>query len=290
MPIFLLLFLSCITFTLQTIAMKSILAQGLRQNLLITGILAALIAAGFGIYELFAKPHFSTLTLGIGVLFGALYVATLVTYYYAMQTGPLSYSSFFNSASMLIPTLAGLFIWNEPFTWQVGTGILLFLGAFYLITVPGGAKGQKISKKWVLFCLMSCLFNGCCSLTIKTHQMVMAGQESTELLLSGYFMSAVLALGLFGLLRMKQHPAGDFALVKQAAFPLVLAAAGNGIGNVFVTYLSSRIDGAFLYPVVLGGMLILVSVYSACFLKEKMSRTGLVGLGVGICAIVVMSL
>lgn len=290
MPIFLMMFVPCIAFTVQTIAMKSVRARGLRQNLLITGILAALTALGFGIYAFFAKSHFSGLTLGLGALFGVLYVATLVSYYYAMQTGPLSYSSFFYSASMLIPTLAGLLIWHEPFTWQVGVGIILFLVAFYLISVPGAAKGQKISGKWILFCFLSWLFNGGCSLTIKTHQMLLPNREGNEMLLVGYCTAAIVSFGAFVILRSKQRVTGDVSLVKQAIFPLALAAAGNGGGNALVSYLSSRIDSAYLFPIVLGGLLILVSVYSACFLKEKMSRAGLVGLAVGISAIVVMNL
>ena len=71
---------------------------------------------------------------------------------------------------------------------------------------------------------------------------------------------------------------------------LVLAAAGNGGGNAMVSYLASRVDSAYLYPIVLGGLLILVSVYSVCFLKEKMNRAGFAGLALGIAAIAVMNL
>lgn len=195
MPVFLLIFIPCLTFTVQTIAMKSVHARILRQNLLITGILSALIAAGFGVYALFAETHFSPLTFVLGAVFGAVYVTTLVSYYYAMQTGPLSYSSFFYSASMLIPALAGLLIWKEPFTWQAGAGIALFLAAFYLVSVPGAAKGQKISGKWLLFCFMSWLFNGGCSLSVKAHQMAMEGREGNEMLLVGYCTAALLSFG-----------------------------------------------------------------------------------------------
>lgn len=71
MPVFLLIFIPCLTFTVQTIAMKSVHARILRQNLLITGILSALIAAGFGVYALFAETHFSPLTFVLGAVFGA---------------------------------------------------------------------------------------------------------------------------------------------------------------------------------------------------------------------------
>ena len=290
MPVFLLIYIPCLTFTVQTIAMKSVHARILRQNLLITGILSALIAAGFGVYALFAETHFSPLTFVLGAVFGAVYVTTLVSYYYAMQTGPLSYSSFFYSASMLIPALAGLLIWKEPFTWQAGAGIALFLAAFYLVSVPGAAKGQKISGKWLLFCFMSWLFNGGCSLSVKAHQMAMEGREGNEMLLVGYCTAALLSFGLYAVLRAKQGPSGDFALVKAGALPLVLAAAGNGGGNAMVSYLASRVDSAYLYPIVLGGLLILVSVYSVCFLKEKMNRAGFAGLALGIAAIAVMNL
>lgn len=114
--------------------------------------------------------HFSGPTVLYGILFGVLFVATLEFYYFAMQSGPLSYTGFFFSASMLIPSVAGLLFWKEPLTWKVGLGILLFLAAFYCITVLGGAKGGKFNKRWLILCFFTWAGNGSLSLVMNFQQ------------------------------------------------------------------------------------------------------------------------
>lgn len=78
--------------------------------------------------------------------------------------------------------------------------------------------------------------------------------------------------------------------LRTSAVPLVLLALGTGVGNYYVTWLSSRVPGAYLYPVVLGGILVAATLYSAVFLREKISRSGAFGLAAGMAALVVLNL
>ena len=71
---------------------------------------------------------------------------------------------------------------------------------------------------------------------------------------------------------------------------LLFNAAGVGIVNLSVTYLSTRVTGAFLYPCVLGGSVIVAAVFSAVFFKEKLSLKAAVGIAAGVAAIVLFSL
>ncbi len=276
----------------QSIALKKVNASGMRQSMLITGCMAGLIALGFWCSSLFTGIHFEGFTVGMGTLYGGMFVATMLCYYRAMQIGPLSYTTFFFSASMLIPSLTGILFWKEPFTWQMAVGICLFLTAFYLIGSSGGKSDQKISGKWIVLCFLSWLGNGCCSLVIKAQQMVMKGRQSEEVLIVAFSSAALIALLIYAWMRIcsERSAGGDALLLRSSLGWLILAAAGNGVGNGLVTYLSSRIPGAYLYPMVLGGMLMAVTLYSIFVLKEKISKQGAAGIVFGFAAIVVMNM
>ena len=281
---------ACVCFSVQTLAMRYVKTTCLRHNLLITGSFTLLIALGFGASGRFTELSFTQDNLQFGLLFGLVFSATIICYYYAMHTGPLSYTSFFYSASMVIPSLVGILFWKEPTNWQLLVGIALFLGAFFFISVPGAPKGGKFSKKWVVFCFLSWLLNGCCSTLVSAHQRAAAGESSTGFMLAGYLSAAVVSFSVYGLLCLRTSPKGDGALLKTYAPPLLLVAAGNGLGNALVAFLASRVASAYLFPVVLGGMLLLVTLYSMLVFKEKINRWGKLGILVGLCAIVVMNL
>lgn len=94
-----------------------------------------IVAAATGVLLLVMQSGIAPVTLGFGAIVGVMFMVTLAVYYFAMQSGPLSYTGFFFSASMLIPAAVGLVFWKEPFTLPVQIGILLFLAAFLCITV-----------------------------------------------------------------------------------------------------------------------------------------------------------
>lgn len=282
---------AAVLIAIQSIALKKVHTNGLRQTLLTTGIMSAFIALGFGAYILIAQTAISGFTVFMGLLFSVSFVSTIVLYHFAMQTGPLSYTTFFFSASMIIPSILGIILWDEPFTWQVCVGLLLFLFAFYLISKPNVKENKKISGKWILLCFLSWLGNGCCSLIVKIHQMQMLGQESNEMLTVAYPCAAILCFCVYLILRFaKKSNDSDKPLIRLSTLWLVLAAAGNGLGNMLVAMLAAKVSAAYLYPIVLGGMLIIVTLYSVSVLKEKISKAGTCGILIGIAAIVLMNL
>ena len=57
-----------------------------------------------------------------------------------------------------------------------------------------------------------------------------------------------------------------------------------------MAYLSSRTNSAYLFPVVLGSVVVATALYSAIFLKEKIGRFGVVGILIGVMAIAVIDL
>ncbi len=290
-----LILVTILFFLTQSAALRNVKTATLRQNVLSTATSSGIIAVILAVWALVARPGFSGPTLLYGILFGILFVATLEFYYFAMQSGPLSYTGFFFSASMLIPSMAGLLFWKEPLTWKVGLGILLFLAAFYCITVLGGAKGGNFNKRWLILCFFTWAGNGSLSLVMSFQQRALKRRnipsESPQMMLIS-FAAAFGAAVLLSLCLSKKGDGlkGDLSAIRKSLLPIVLVALGTGGGNVLTSYLSGVVPASYLYPVVQGGTMLSISLYSMLALREKINLAGKIGVLIGVCAIVLMSI
>lgn len=289
--------LAIVFLAFQTLALRKVKVANLRENLLVTGFFSALIAVGFWIWVIITQVSISTTTVFWGACFGVTFVTTILVYYYAMQSGPLSYTTFFFSASMIIPSVAGIIFWKEPVKLTIMIGIALFLCAFYLISVAGARNEVKATKKWMLFCFLSWLINGGCSIVLKCQQTAMEGTQSDSMMAVSFSFAVILCLLAYIVLAIKDKQKStstsvstDIQCIKRSLVPAILVAVGSGGGNVLVSFLSSRVPSAYLFPFVLGGLIIVVTIYSAVILKEKVNKFGMAGIIAGIVAIVMINL
>lgn len=291
----LLLLLAIFFFSIQPIAMKKIKDASLRVNILQTGLFSFVVAICFWIWAAAAKFSFSPATIAYGALFGAGLIATIACYYYAMHSGPLSYTSFFYSASMIIPALAGVLFWKDEFRWTAGVGIALFLVAFYFISVPGSSgKSGKANRKWLLLCAATWFLNGSLSVLVKAQQVATGGTEASSLTTLAFSFAFVFALATYFILAASSgetaKTGAEIGSMKVYALPLLALAVGNGGGNFTLTYLASFISSAYLFPIVNGATMVAVTVYSVTVLKEKINKFGIIGIALGAAALLVLNI
>ena len=295
------LLVACIAFmAMQTFSLRYLKAENIRQNLLANGLFSALIAIAFVVFVGAKGMTISAPTVWFGAMFGFGFIATVSVYYYAMQSGPLSYTTFFFSASMIVPVIIGLFVWDESLKLTQGIGMAMFMAAFYCISVLGGEKGGKVNVRWIILCFATWLLNGLIGVVSKQHQINMAGTEYVQMMMMSFVFAAVFALiaaVFFAVLDSKKEKKTvgavvktDMSLMWHGKVPLLGAALGSGMANVIMTYLSSRLPGGYLYPITLGSVVVLVSLFSILVLKEKPSKPGLIGILIGLVAIVVTNM
>ena len=156
-------FLLCtiILFVLQTLSMKLQHAEHLPQKLLVNCAFSLLAAAAMGAGRLAVPDMFtvSPATLRHGIAFGVLFALTILFYNLAIASGPLSYTTFYFSASMLVPAFAGVLLFGEALTFTLAAAVALFLAAFWCLNVaPGGA--QRPEPRWLALCALTFLCNG----------------------------------------------------------------------------------------------------------------------------------
>ena len=180
-------FLLCtiILFVLQTLSMKLQHAEHLPQKLLVNCAFSLLAAAAMGAGRLAVPDMFtvSPATLRHGIAFGVLFALTILFYNLAIASGPLSYTTFYSAASMLVPAFAGVLLFGEALTFTLAAAVALFLAAFWCLNVaPGGA--QKPEPRWLALCALTFLCNGLCAVVQKSQQNATGGAEAAGLMLS----------------------------------------------------------------------------------------------------------
>lgn len=236
-------------------------------------------------------PAFSVMTLTIGALFGIMFVFTMFVYSKAMVTGPLAYSVFYFSASMVIPVLASGMIWGEVIRTSQWIGIGLFLAAFALINFSGTGDGRKASWQWIIYCTAAFIGNGTLSVLSKWHQKIHNGTEIVHYLLIGFTMAALITVIQRVLLERKGSVRAQSGMMKTHFWLAALAtAATTGAANLLIVHLSGYIAGAYLFPVMFGSVVVLTTVLSSLLFKESISGKGMIGIVIGIAAIVVINL
>ena len=274
-------FLLCtiILFVLQTLSMKLQHAEHLPQKLLVNCAFSLLAAAAMGAGRLAVPDMFtvSPATLRHGIAFGVLFALTILFYNLAIASGPLSYTTFYFSASMLVPALAA--------------AVALFLAAFWCLNVaPGGA--QKPEPRWLALCALTFLCNGLCAVVQKSQQNATGGAEAAGLMLVG-FCTAAACYALAYLALRGRLPAGaadGAALLRQNALAAVLLAGGSVGGNLLLTWLAGRVDASYLFPLVQGSIIVGVTLCSVLLFREKLSARGRLGILLGVAAIAVINL
>lgn len=290
----LLILIAILLYTLQIVALKNLNAKTLYSTLIVTSSFSALIAVFLFLVNLNGGIMVSRQTILWGIAFGAVSIATLCCENMALQTGSMSYTVFFTSASMIIPTLGGIILWKEPLTINIAAGILLFLTSFYLILVAGKKEDERGNLRWMLFCLITWLLNGCSSLITKAHQTIMDGKESSELMMIGFAAAALISFSATFFIK-RLYSTDNIPSVKPIFSSkfialLLLTAIGSGGGNVLTAILTSKVAASILFPFLLGGMTVAATLYSLIFEKAKISIWGKVGLLVGIIAITVINI
>lgn len=231
-------------------------------------------------------------TLGLGALFGVLFIVAIFCYMKAMENGPLSFTILFNSFGILIPVLSGVLFWNEPINAVQVVGLLLLFTTFYLGSGSGSAPGEKQSMnlKWLFFCIISFIGNGMIMTVTKWHQIVLPGRENKEFLVMAFGTAAVLSLLLFLFSYFTKKQVITHLRNRRLAMIVIVTGITTAFGNQLIVYLASRIPSVLQFPAINGGIVIMTTVVSALLFKDRLTRNGVIGMNLGIVSLVLLSL
>jgi drug/metabolite transporter (DMT)-like permease len=238
--------------------------------------------------------------IGVAVLFGISASIASIAFLTGLKYGKISTSWLIINLSSAVPAIASILVYGERVTLRKGAGLGVAAAALFLLykdkdmeeperpdpgTRSAGSAAPKLGARktkllWLQLMLVAFLTNGLGSFGLKIlAERHLSGQYQFQYLVFWYLSSTALA----GLVFLTQH--------SKPRKSEILMGAGMGLASVLgqlgmVLAMSSNVPGYLVFPLAIGGNLFLVVAAGMILFKERVRSYGIVGLGLGVAALV----
>lgn len=256
--------------------------SGIRQLMSATmGILLILVAGKGFICD--------TKTVIISVISGAMLVASMFCSIYALKSGMVALVSLFSTAGLIVPCLAGVFMFGIPIYFMQWVGLGLFLIAAYLMIASSTKIFGKFSFKTFLLLIGTLLSNGGTMLAQQMFtQYVPNGDVSVFSFLSFGIVGATLLLAVpLTVLISGEKPE---SLPKNLILYGFLLSLAVFIINQLATMATAFVPPVILFTFINGGSTIIAAIVAAIMFKEKLTVQCGIGIALGIAALVIIKI
>jgi drug/metabolite transporter (DMT)-like permease len=227
------------------------------------------------------EPWFWLATI-LGVLFISIFYAIGQT----SQRMGISVSMVAAKLSVVIPVSASVFLYNEPLTWIKLMGILLSLVAVVCISIKDGGKANH-AQVWLLPIIVF-VGSGLIDSLLNHANMQYIPPANEGSIITIVFLSA----GFWGMLALAIGTlVGKAPTITRKD---VIWGAALGVPNYFSMFfllvtLSHFNEAALIFPINNIGIAGVSTLVSYMFFVERLSKLNLLGLGLAIVAILILS-
>ncbi len=246
-------------------------------------------SALFGIVLILIIADFSPISVegvGIASLSGLFLALNSYCSIKSLQSGTIVLNSIFATTGMIIPIIAGTFLFDESVSWlQVVFIALLFVGIYLII---GAAKKdvKSFSPKTLIYLLGSFFTNGCVMLCQKQFG-ISFPEENVALFSLVTFLVPAIIMGIAVLFIPKKPE----ETVKNSIPPRLVGYAAILAFAVFViqqlvTELTPKVSSAILFTVVNGGASVIAAIVGVVMYKEKLTKRSLLGIILSLAALI----
>lgn len=230
-------------------------------------------------------------TIILSLLFGIITLAQQIFNLYALENGPLSYTTVIISLSTLIPTVSGALFWNEKIAFVQYVGIA-FLCICFILSVNLKNKEKSIGIKWLIFSVLAFISTGLIGIMQKIHQSSTHKDELDAFLIISFFFSFLIS-SIAAAIFKKQRNITDnnikHSVINFTPIALMLISGiFVAINNKYNLFLSGVLDAAVFFPVVNGGGLILTSAAAVILFKEGLTKLQYLGIITGIISVILI--
>lgn len=231
---------------------------------------------------------FDLRVLPYSLLYGVAYTLFTVGMLGAIKTGSTSLTALIKQVALVGVSFWGFAFWDTPITALAITGIVLLILSLFLCLITKEAKNDSYDlHKWLLCAGMITVGNAGASIIQRYQQMAFDYKHKYMFMFFG-LLSAFLFCALTALCEDKKN--WSRVLKSAWAFP-AMAGAATALANVFILLLvNSDMSPAILYPGVAVGGLMITTVISFVFFRERLRPLQWVGLAVGAVSLVLLNL
>ncbi len=280
-----------------------LLATDTRSYYLLNGAVSAVCAVLLWLVGGAGVPAISTFTLWLGVVFGLVTMIQGLASAAALSCGPISYTTVITALATIITALAGAIFWHERISLLQVLGMLLLIGCFICSVDTKRSNGQSANLRWLVLCLIAFACCGGVGIMQKVHQTSAYKLELSGFLIVAFLVSAVCSLVMYAVYPLFAHKAiigrsaspqkrASLDLRKLGLVAVLFLAIGAGTAaiNQLNLYLSGVLPAAVFFPIVNGGALVLTTLFSVLFFKERLSLRQWIGLGMGAASVLLLCL
>jgi drug/metabolite transporter (DMT)-like permease len=216
---------------------------------------------------------------------GALFIAIFNVMALTCQKNGLSVAAVSGKMSLVIPVIAGIWLYEESIGWMKVAGIFLALISVYLTSVKS-RQGLKFNKSLLLLPIILFLGSGVIDTTIKYAE-IMHVPSGDESLFSAICFAMAFVIGI--LVLIYEATQKRFLTLRSVIAGLVL-----GVPNYFSIYfiikaLKNGMESSVVYPINHVGTVLFTSFLGVLIFKEKLIPKNYIGIVVAIVAIVMIA-
>ena len=282
---YLLIILKTIANISESVLIKKYNAKHSAGGMFFTGILSLFALAFFFISD---KNGFSfpPEMFPYAIAFGLIYCISYFLTFVALACGSFTLSMLIISYSLVFPILFGIIFLHEPVSVFTCIGFILLMISLFFVRENKDEKEKKISVKWLIAIIIVTLGNGVLAIIQKMQQLRFNNECNNEFMIIGLAISAAVLL-IGGIIRDRKQ----LKEIIRCGIPYAgTAGVANGINNLLTIAVNNLLPLSIVSPVC-SGMKIVISFLSATILfKEKYMKRQILGVGIGVIALVFLNL
>lgn len=230
---------------------------------------------------IFMRPWFpAAFSMGIVFIFIFLLMAE------SSQVNGISMTSVANKMSLIIPVVAGIYLYSESITWMIILGIVFALISVVLTSIK--EKGISISQNGYFMLALIFVGSGLIDTTMKYMQHhYLEPNES-----AAFVMVIFMAAAIFGLLWMLISQRDRFRNFNKVSVLGGIALGIPNFGSIFFLIMAlehSGLQSSVLYPINNMGIVGFSALAGIILFKEKVSFLNFLGIILAIGAIALIA-
>lgn len=202
------------------------------------------------------------------------------------QVNGISMTSVANKMSLIIPVIAGIFLYNESVTWLIVAGIILALVSVILTSIKD--KSMALSRNGTFILILIFFGSGLIDIMMKYMQ----HHYLTENEGAAFVMVIFMAASIFGLFWMLLTQRDRFRNFNKASIVGGIALGIPNFGSIYFLILAlekSGLQSSVLYPINNMGIVGVSALFGILIFKEKINLINFIGILLAIAAIALIA-
>ncbi len=224
--------------------------------------------------------------LPYSVCFAVVYIAATVGEVLSLKWGSLAITSLVMSYSLLIPTVYGL-VMGEPVGVLKCIGFtVLIISAFLVRNQRNADDNKKVSFKWLLAVVSAFVCNGFCSVFQTAQERKFEGTFNSSFMIMALMIATVVSFAIGFIIERKSVK----AVFTKGIISASLCGICNGATNLLVMVIVGSVAASLFFPVLSAAQLVSLFLLSVLAYKEKFILRQIIGMVLGLMAIVILNI